>query len=151
MLLFSFWGGPRADSSSEQPIAFSHKTHANDHQIHCQYCHPYADRSPVAGVPFVKTCMGCHELIATDKPEIEKLARFWEEEEPIEWMKIYDLPDFVRFTHKRHVRSGVQCEECHGDVQTMETVQKVSDLGMGWCLDCHIERKAEIDCLICHY
>jgi hypothetical protein len=95
--------------------------------------------------------MGCHELIATDQPEIENLTRFWNEEQPIEWLKVYDLPDFVRFTHKRHVGAGVECQECHGPVETMERVVRVSDLTMGWCLDCHQQRNAEIDCLICHY
>jgi hypothetical protein len=151
LLLVTAWSGPKAEISTGQPIAFSHRVHATDYKIRCQYCHIYAERSPVAGVPPVKTCMGCHELIATDKPEIENLTRFWQERQPIEWVKVYDLPDFVRFTHKRHVGAGVECQECHGPVDTMEQVVRVSDLTMGWCLDCHQQRNAEIDCLICHY
>lgn len=111
----------------------------------------YADRSPVAGAPTVKTCMGCHESVGTDKPEIEKLASYWEEKKAIEWFKIYDLPDYVRFPHKRHVRGGVGCEMCHGAVETMEKVEKVSDMTMGWCLDCHKKRNVTIDCFICHH
>jgi hypothetical protein len=151
LLLVTAWSGSKAEITTEQPIAFSHRVHATDYKIRCQYCHIYVERSPVAGAPPVKTCMGCHELIATDKPEIENLTRFWQERQPIEWVKIYDLPDFVRFTHKRHVRAGVECQECHGPVDTMERVVRVSDLTMGWCLDCHQQRNAEIDCLICHY
>jgi hypothetical protein len=150
-MLFAGWSFREKENSLEQPISFSHKVHAADFQIHCFYCHRYADRSPVAGVPAVKICMGCHELIATEKPEIEKLTGFWEEARPIEWLKVYDLPDFVRFTHKRHVRAGVVCGECHGEVETMEQIRRVSDLSMGWCLQCHIREDADIDCLVCHY
>ncbi len=135
----------------DQPIAFSHKVHAGDYQIRCLYCHIYADRSLVAGAPTVKTCMGCHETVGTDKPEIEKLAGYWERKEPIEWIKVYDLPDYVRFTHKRHVRAGVSCQTCHGAVDTMEKIEKASSLTMGWCLDCHKGKETSIDCLICHH
>jgi hypothetical protein len=115
------------------------------------FCHRYADRSPVAGVPSVKTCMGCHEIIATEKPSVETLARFWEERKPIHWRKVYDLPHLSRFSHKRHVLGGVECADCHGAVERMEKIRKVSDLSMGWCLRCHQERGADIDCLVCHY
>jgi hypothetical protein len=143
-------GGNRKDSL-DQPIAFSHKIHAGDYKIACLYCHIYADRSPVAGAPTVKTCMGCHEVIGTDKPGVKKLAEYWEKKEPIEWIKVYDLPDFVRFTHKRHVHAGVRCQTCHGPVETMVKVEKATSLTMGWCLDCHKERKVSIDCFICHH
>ncbi|MFQ5876440.1 MAG: cytochrome c3 family protein [Acidobacteriota bacterium] len=135
----------------EQPIAFSHRTHAGDHDIPCLYCHRYAERSPVAGVPAVNICMGCHEIIGADSPEVQELTGFWERQAPIEWIKIHDLPDFVRFTHKRHARAGVGCEECHGPVPTMERIQAVGELTMGWCLECHRDRDAEDDCLICHH
>ena len=144
-------GGPEAGSMPEQPIAFSHKTHAGEHEMPCMYCHRYADRSPVAGVPSVKTCMGCHEIIATETPGVEALTRFWEEKKPIRWLKVYDLPHFARFSHKRHVLGGVECADCHGAVQAMEKIHKVSDLSMGWCLSCHQEREADIDCLVCHF
>jgi len=134
-----------------QPIAFSHKVHAGDNGFPCLYCHQHAAESPVAGVPPVKTCMGCHEAIATDRPEVEKLASYWEEERPIEWVKVYDTPDFVRFTHKRHVRGGVDCTECHGPVTEMTVMRRVSSLSMGWCVGCHKDRGVDIDCVICHH
>lgn len=81
----------------EQPIHFSHKIHAGENEIHCQYCHLYARRSIVAGVPSVQTCMNCHKLIRKEKPEIQKLLEYWEKKEPIPWVKVYDLPDFVHF------------------------------------------------------
>ena len=134
-----------------QPIAFSHAHHAGLYQIACEFCHAYARRGPVAGIPSVERCVGCLQSILTDQPEIQKLLEYWENEEPIPWLRIHDLPDYVRFTHKAHVRAGINCENCHGNVRSMEIAQQVESLSMGWCLDCHNEREAPRDCLICHY
>ena len=96
------------------------------------YCHIYADRTPSAGVPSVDKCMGCHKVIATDKPEIIKVAAYWERQEPIPWIKVHDVPDFVHFTHKRHIKAGLTCQECHGAVEKMDRVTRVSTLKMPW-------------------
>jgi hypothetical protein len=133
-----------------QPIAFRHDIHARDHGIPCLYCHAYARQSPVAGVPSVKKCMVCHMFYAGDDEGVKTLKEYWENGEGIEWVRIHSLPDYVYFSHKRHVRGGVECRECHGAVEEMETVVRVSSLEMGWCLDCHRERGAGDDCLICH-
>jgi len=129
-----------SDRAPVQPINFSHKIHAGDNQIPCQYCHIYAERSRVSGVPNVKRCMGCHQIIKTDSPEIQKVASYWDKKEPIPWVKVYNLPDHVYFPHKRHVRAGVDCKNCHGDVASMARIEKVSSLQMGWCLSCHTKR-----------
>lgn len=130
-----------------QPIKFSHKIHAGDNKIPCQYCHIYARRSQVSGAPPVQICMGCHKLIGTNLSEIKKLTKFWNDKEPIPWVKIHDVPDFVRFIHKKHINArnktypkGLQCQECHGPVQEMHVVEKFNpDFGlMGWCLECHL-------------
>jgi len=121
----------------EQPIAFSHKLHAGDKQIDCQYCHTAARRSTSAGLPSVERCMGCHEYVAVRKPEIRKLADYREKKQPIPWVRVHRLPDFVYFSHKRHVLGGVACQTCHGPVQRMENVYQFSSLEMGWCLSCH--------------
>jgi len=135
-----------------QPIEFSHKIHAGDNQVPCMYCHIYAERSRHSGVPNVKKCMGCHVIIKTDSPEIKKLTKYWNDKEPIPWEKVHDLPDYVYFPHKRHVRAGVDCQNCHGDVASMSRVTRVSSLKMGWCLTCHIKRgvKNGMDCWTCH-
>ena len=89
----------------DQPIKFSHKIHAGDNLIPCQYCHIYARRSQVSGVPPVQICIGCHKLVATNLSEVKKLATFWKEKKPIPWVKIHDVPDFVRFIHQKHINA----------------------------------------------
>lgn len=136
----------------EQPIQFSHLVHAGDNQIDCQYCHVQARRSASAGVPSVSKCMGCHAEVATDRPQIRLLARYWETGEPLPWVKVHDLPDFVHFTHKRHVAAGIECQTCHGAVETMEVVSREAPVKMGLCLNCHREHEVEFgtDCWTCH-
>ena len=152
MLLAAILGvRARSADAPDQPIAFSHKTHATDYKIDCLYCHSYAWRSQFAGVPSVERCMGCHQIVAADKPEVKKLRDYWDRSEPIPWNKVYALPRFVRFNHEAHVRASVRCQECHGPVESMARVSKVSSLEMGWCLECHSSRKASLDCLTCHY
>ncbi len=134
-----------------QPIDFSHRHHVTEIGIDCQMCHIYARRSPVAGIPSVEKCAGCHSQVLSDEPEVQKLLEYWENERPIPWIRVHDLPDYVRFSHKRHVLGGVDCAECHGDVGQMEIAVQVESLSMGWCVTCHDERSAEKDCLTCHY
>jgi len=141
----------RATDTLEQPIAFSHRVHTTANAIPCQLCHTYARRGPVAGIPSVQRCVQCHLTITPDAPEIARLMAFWEAREPIAWLRVHDLPDYVRFTHKRHVAAGVACETCHGDVARMDAAVQTAPLTMGWCVSCHQERSASIDCLTCHY
>lgn len=137
-----------------QPIEFSHRVHAGDNAIECLNCHAYADKSPSAGVPSVSKCVGCHERVATvrESAEIEKLFTYWEAKEPIPWIKVHDVPDFVHFTHKRHVLAGLECQQCHGPVETMDRIERVNDLLMPWCVDCHTLNETDDgrDCYTCH-
>ncbi|MDA9951068.1 cytochrome c family protein [Oligoflexaceae bacterium] len=135
----------------KQPIPYSHKLHAGQMEIPCEYCHSSARRSFSAGIPSTNTCMGCHKYAATDKEAIKFITEKYKKNEPIEWVKVHDLPDFVRFPHKRHVKANVPCQECHGDVENMEVVEQVAPLQMGWCVGCHKERKAPLQCYTCHY
>lgn len=141
-----------SDRHPLQPITFSHRIHAGDNSIPCLYCHIYAERSTAAGVPSVQRCIGCHNIIKKDAPEILKLTDYWERKEPIPWIKVHNLPDFVYFSHKRHIRGGVQCNSCHGEVSRMDVVTRVSSLKMGWCIDCHMlnDVKNGRDCWTCH-
>lgn len=125
------------DRGPRQPILFSHRRHAGVFEIDCFYCHSNTDRSPYAYVPSVTTCMGCHRVVKSSSPAIQALSGYLQREEPIEWVRIYRVPDFVQFNHARHVVAGVECTECHGPVDSMDVVYQVAPLTMGWCLDCH--------------
>ena len=149
VLIAIFAFNPR-EAAPVQPINFSHKLHAGEYKIDCFYCHTNARRSVVAGIPSMQLCMGCHKNVGKDKPEVQKLIRLWEQRRPVEWIKINDLPDFVYFSHKRHIAADVTCESCHGQVQEMERVSQGRALSMEKCVNCHLERNASIDCWTCH-
>lgn len=148
--------GALRGGAPEQPIAFPHDVHAGTLQMPCMYCHYSADRSPDAGIPSVQTCTGCHApigqlLFRQDSPELQKLQRYAEEGEPIPWVRVYDLPEYVRFPHMVHVNGGLECQQCHGPVEEMAVVEEAQPLYMGWCIDCHQAREVRIDCTVCHY
>jgi len=151
---------PEGDSAGEdptaQPIAFPHNIHAGIDRIDCQYCHFSAERSVDAGMPPVRTCFGCHQVISgTDErqqAEIQKVRDYWNDQEPIPWVRIYKVADHVHFPHMRHVAADVDCATCHGEVQEMAVIQEVNQtLSMGWCVTCHMERNVSRDCTVCHY
>jgi hypothetical protein len=156
-----------------QPINFSHKLHAGDNKIACLYCHSSADKSKVAGVPSASTCMNCHTKVLPESPEIQKIANALAENRPIQWTKVYDLPDLVSFNHSRHVTSGISCQSCHGPVETMERISQQNAFTMGDCVSCHRTHRevtldetgrpqiasentpqrlmASTDCSVCHH
>ncbi len=146
-----------------QPIHYSHKIHAGDNQIDCKYCHSSARTSKTAGIPSLNVCMNCHENISDYNgeedlangytkefytAEIQKLyeAVGWDpntrtyskEPKPVKWVRIHNLPDFVYFNHSQHVSvAGLECQTCHGEVESMEIMEQHATLSMGWCVDCH--------------
>ncbi len=140
----------RGSEGPVQPIAFSHQIHAGQLGLECTYCHQTAETSARPGIPSIERCMECHESAATDRPEIQILRRHWEMGEPIVWERVYELPWHVTFTHKRHVRAGIDCATCHGEVRAQARVRQVRSLKMGWCVNCHRAHGAETDCLTCH-
>jgi DNA-directed RNA polymerase subunit RPC12/RpoP len=147
----------------DQPLPFSHWLHAGKNEIQCEYCHSTARDSVHGGVPALEVCMNCHKQVRTDSPHIQALTQQYKEGKPIAWNKVHDAPDYVHFAHNRHVRAGVNCTECHGQIQlqgeptytktsvddgkggtkeiNLLSVDKVmlreTTLQMGWCLDCH--------------
>jgi len=137
-----------------QPIAFTHRTHASA-GVPCLFCHPNALRSPIAGIPSVERCMGCHRVIIPNRARTLAIKRYFEAGEPIPWIRVNTEPDFVYFSHQPHLSAGLNCETCHGDVGEMEADQPVVRMDMGWCLDCHVKQPEEkaarlTDCLVCH-
>jgi len=123
-----------------QPIAFSHKIHAGQFEIDCNYCHTGVRNSKSANIPSVNICMNCHNSINTEKPEIQKILTAYEEKKPIEWIRVHNLPDLSYFNHSQHVEvGGIECETCHGPIKEMDVVYQYAELTMGWCVNCHRE------------
>ena len=133
----------------EQPISFSHRLHVTDKQIDCYYCHPNGERSLSPGMPAVQLCLGCHNYIIPEHEEILKLKAYNDAGEEIPWVRVYYNPDHVWFPHYRHITSGVRCQECHGEVETVDRLRKVT-FYMGFCIACHREREAPLECVACH-
>lgn len=162
-------GGPSAEeaAASFQPIAFPHNLHAGTEVeqagMDCQFCHFSAERSVDAGIPSTATCWGCHQVIpGRNAPqEVEKIEEYMESGEQIPWVRIYKISDHAHFPHMRHIAAGLQCQQCHGEVQTMGVLTERSPVwggaNMGWCIDCHRQpneqgvQQASTDCAVCHY
>jgi mono/diheme cytochrome c family protein len=128
----------------EQPIQFSHKLHAGQYEINCNYCHTGVYKGKGANIPSANICMNCHNAIKRESPEIQKIYRSLEKDEPIQWVRVHNLPDLAYFNHSQHTNvGGLECTNCHGDIAKMEVVQQRSSLTMGWCIDCH--RKTDVN------
>ncbi len=121
----------------QQPVQFSHKHHNGDIGIDCRYCHTSVEVSSSAGIPPTKTCMNCHSQIWADSPYLEPVRESWRTKQPIQWLKVHDLPDYVYFNHSAHVAKGVGCSTCHGNMIQQPLVHQVASLKMEWCLQCH--------------
>lgn len=154
--------GEQSTPTVPQPIEFPHNRHVNDMKINCMYCHTYARRSKVAGIPPTSKCMGCHKMIATDKERIIKLTEYWEKGESPRWKKVHDVPDYVHFSHEKHIRKFVfdadfpvqdvqqVCGVCHGELRAMTVAEKKKPLNMGFCRRCHEANGGPGDCWKCH-
>lgn len=143
-----------------QPINFSHKIHAGENAINCEYCHSSVTKSRHAGIPSANVCMNCHKGIQsgaqTGDTEIKKIYEavgynvetqtYDKPEKPIQWVKVHNLADFVYFNHSQHVVVGKQeCQTCHGDIQNMSVVEQNAPLTMAWCIDCHKKTEVAMD------
>lgn len=120
-----------------QPVPYSHALHAGDLGIDCRYCHLGVETTAKATLPPTATCMNCHATVKTDSEKLAMVRESAKTGEPVPWVRIHDLPDFVYFNHAGHIQSGVGCVSCHGQINRMEVVEQTEQLTMGWCLDCH--------------
>lgn len=120
-----------------QPIPFSHKHHVGDDGIDCRYCHTSVEKSSFAGLPSTQICLTCHSQLFRDAPMLAPLHASAQSGMPIQWNRVYDLPDFAYFDHSIHVNKGVACIECHGQVDRMPLLWRAASLDMQWCLECH--------------
>ncbi len=134
-----------------QPIPFSHRFHVDTKKLSCLMCHSGAVNTDRAGVPPLETCMLCHKRIIVTNPWIQSLREHYDAGVPIEWVHANNrVPEFVYFSHQRHVRSGIDCGTCHGDVAHMDRVYTPIRIQMGFCVQCHRDNNFSHDCLVCH-
>ena len=156
------WVLQRGDSGHlkgpRQPIFFRHDIHAGANKIPCQYCHYSVAESSEPGIPSMQSCMGCHLIVggtdSSHKVEIKKLRDAVSQNTPVEWVRVHTLARHARFPHMRHIKvlGPNACQTCHGDVARMPQVFKVNNVNnMGFCVTCHVERKVNRDCSVCHY
>jgi len=136
-----------------QPVAYVHSVHIEKVHLECLDCHNGALTGPKAIIPDVRWCMSCHKTQATDKPAVQQVAAYFNRGEDIPWQRVYGWNDeaHVRFNHAPHIAASVQCVTCHGDVGSMTVARRVVDHSMGFCISCHKEKKASIDCVTCHF
>ncbi len=127
-----------------QPVLFSHRHHAGQLKIDCRYCHTSVEQSSFAGLPSTQTCMTCHSQIFTDSRLLQPVRNSFDTGLPIRWNRVHNLPDYVYFDHAIHVKKGVGCSTCHGQVNQMPLVWKTQTLFMEWCLDCHRQPEASL-------
>jgi hypothetical protein len=137
---FWYYGSPKftdAGYRPVQPVAYSHKLHAGDLGLDCRYCHYNVEVSNKSNVPPTSVCMNCHKMIGVENQKLLPVRESWGTGIPIQWIRVHKLPDYAYFNHGAHVRAGVGCASCHGNVSQMEVVQQMQPLSMSWCLDCH--------------
>lgn len=133
-----------------QPIPFSHKQHAGEMKLPCEFCHVPSRSGEALAIPRAAFCMQCHQTMAITDPGVQKLAGYAKSDSPIPWVRVYELPSFVSFSHKTHLAQGIPCQQCHGPVADRVQLFKETDISMAGCVNCHREKKANIECNTCH-
>jgi hypothetical protein len=128
----------------EQPIPFSHKHHVSDLGMDCRYCHTSVETSAFAGMPSTEICMNCHSEIWKDSPELAPVRDSFQGGQPIEWVRVDNLPGYAYFDHSIHVAKGVACVTCHGQVDEMPLTWQDKSLLMSWCVNCHRDPQPNI-------
>lgn len=135
-----------------QPIAFSHQVHLSE-KVPCNMCHTSYAVGPQAGLPDIRICMSCHGMIASDRPEVKKVTAYAQRGEDIPWQRVYAFSQtaHLKFNHSPHIRAGVDCSKCHGELARQTVAQRAVKHTMGFCVDCHRANNAPTDCLTCHF
>ena len=154
-LLCAVFGLTAAAFASEappvgQPIPFSHRQHATVAHLKCGDCHKLAPSGEVLSIPKGKTCMACHSQIGADTPGIRDLKEYLADNGRVPWVRVYEIPGFVEFSHRTHLEAGAKCETCHGAVATRDSLRRETDMSMGGCMSCHRTTGASTSCHTCH-
>mgnify|MGYP006288615739 CR=1 FL=1 len=142
-------------AAPSQPIEFNHARHL-EFGVQCEYCHVSAARADSAGLPTIAKCAGCHDQLTPRNAEMEKVKDYIDSGEPVAWVPVAIQPDFVQFSHHPHIAADLDCQECHGDMESMTVAEPQAGQNMGWCLTCHqslAPQRFEVlsDCSACHY
>jgi hypothetical protein len=136
--------------AQEQPLPYSHKTHLRA-GLQCASCHTNPDPGDKMEFPAASRCMTCHTSIAKDRPAIQKLAEYAASGQKIPWVRLYTVAAGTFWSHRLHREAGKTCENCHGDVASMERIEVAKDVtSMGGCVACHRQSKAPTGCETCH-
>jgi hypothetical protein len=150
LFLYAAIAGAQTKPAPEQPLPFSHLKHAGEMKLQCKRCHPNPDPGETMRIAAPPVCMQCHTSIKRESPHIQKLAAAAASDREIRWVRVYEIPSYVNFSHRTHLAAGNQCEECHGPVATRAQLAKEGDISMGGCMECHRVKKAGLDCTYCH-
>ena len=145
--------GTEAQSTAkgpQQPVPFSHKTHAGLMQLACKQCHPNPDPGESMTIAATAVCMKCHASVKPESPAIRLLAAAAAAKREIAWKRVYEIPGYVRFSHRSHLTAGVKCQACHGQVAERDRLYREGDISMDGCMNCHISQGVNIDCTFCH-
>jgi len=151
VMSYFFFYYPGKGIGPRQPIYFSHRVHVGVKAIDCRFCHPFVSRSQNAGLPAVEKCFFCHHYIIPQHPQILKEREHLIQRQPVRWMRVFFVPDYVYFQHRPHINwGGLDCIQCHGHVEQEDRLKPVN-FQMGFCVDCHRKMNAQLDCwLACH-
>ncbi len=136
----NYWFSPRYTDVGYrpvQPVPFSHQVHAGQMGMDCRYCHTTVERAAHAAIPATATCINCHRIIKPDSEGVKPLLASFDNNEPMHWVRVHQLPGYAYFDHRVHLAAGVGCATCHGRINQMERVRLSAPLSMGWCLECH--------------
>jgi hypothetical protein len=139
-----------ARTPPRQPIPYSHKLHAGDQGLECKMCHPNPDPGESMTIVGPSACMDCHAAIKTESPAIQQLAAYAKNGREVPWVRVYQIPSYVVFSHRTHLAKKNTCEECHGKVAEREQLYRETDLSMNGCMGCHGTKKTSNDCTLCH-
>jgi len=133
-----------------QPVPFSHKEHAGTLKLQCKMCHPSPDPGESMTIVPPSVCMQCHSEIKADSQAIQKLAEYARQGKPVPWVRIYQIPGWVDFSHRAHLEAGNACQGCHGKVAERDVLYREVNLNMVTCMGCHTNKKANVQCNFCH-
>jgi hypothetical protein len=140
LLTFALWESPYATYqyiTRNQPVPFSHEHHVGRLGIDCRYCHTGVEQAAFAGLPSTHTCMTCHSQIWNTAAVLQPVRESLAQRQPLHWIRVNRVPDFVYFDHSIHVAKGIGCTTCHGAIGAMPLTYRAEPLTMGWCLTCH--------------